>query len=195
MRVRAILAVVSALTLLTSCTPELDNAIDPPTKPAPESSPPASIDPRTSTPSSSATSRSTRPAVPIPRSNAETLATGLALLRNGGVADVAEAEPPHGSENASVYGTLGDDLVFAGVTKLGEPERPVDVVATESIAGVHVETVGKPDQSLRFEYGAFRVTLRVTDHSGRYLDQKTRELLQVILCPSECGDVPRGADG
>ena len=129
------------------------------------------------------------------RSNAETLAKGVALLRNGGVSDVGEAEPPHGDSDADVGGKRGDHLVYATVRDMDAPKFKSKVVGTNTVAGVRVETVEKPFQSLRFEHGAFRVYLRVLDESNRYLDQETRELLQVILCPSECGGLPDGADG
>ncbi|MEJ7794063.1 MAG: hypothetical protein WKF50_00785 [Nocardioides sp.] len=131
----------------------------------------------------------------MPSSNAKALAKGLTLLRNGGVADVAEAEPPHGASHAVISGPWAGGLVIATVREAGTPEPTSEVVSTGTIAGVQVDTIEKPLRLLRFEHGAFSVGLRVLDDSGRYLSQETLSLVATILCPSECGDLPDGADG
>jgi hypothetical protein len=122
------------------------------------------------------------------------LAKGISLLRNGGVRDVGEAEPPHGDTDANLTGHLGQHLVIATVRRTGDPMLDWKVVERQSIADVEVETVRGTFSFLRFPYGDFTVDVSVVDQ-GQFLLAETKDLTSTILCPSECGELPAGADG
>jgi hypothetical protein len=163
----------------------------------PRATEPPAAEPRAASDPSVSPLPTTQAAEP-PASNQRARDTGISLLRNGGVARVGEAEPPHGGSDALLWGRLRPDLVFATVRRTKGAELDGEVVDRQHLGGVEVQTVrGRDLTSLRFPYGAFTVDLRVTgrDDLAGFLPGRSRDLLSVILCPSECGDLPPGADG
>ena len=129
--------------------------------------------------------------------NAEAFAKGKALLANGGVRDIGEAE--HGPRGASLSGTWNGYLVVAVVAPDGVPLPEGDVADIRELGGERVMTVDVPSRHqplLRFTYGTFTVDVQVlTKDASDFLSQESHSLVETILCPSECGDVPEGADG
>jgi hypothetical protein len=118
------------------------------------------------------------------------------MLANGGVRDIGEAE--HGFRAASLSGTWNGNLVVAVVAPDGVPLPEGQVSDTREIGGERVKTVNvstRREPLLRFTYGAFTVDLQVlTKDASRFLSQESHSLVATILCPSECANVPEGAD-
>lgn len=129
--------------------------------------------------------------------NERAVTKGISILRNGSVRDVAEAEPPHGDSDANLNGLLGPHLVNATVRRTGDSMLMWEVVGRQSIAGVEVQTVRGSYTFLRFPYETFTVDVAVLEDGdlNRFLRDESIELVGAILCPSECGDLPDGADG
>ena len=134
---------------------------------------------------------------PLPSAlNAEAFAKGKAMLANGGVRDIGEAE--HGFRAASLSGTWNGNLVVAVVAPDGVPLPEGRVSDARELGGERVKTVNVSTRRkplLRFTYGAFTVDLQVlTKDASRFLSQESHFLVATILCPSECANVPEGAD-
>lgn len=161
---------------------------------------PTGTSPPTSTPASTPTTEPTTraPTRVVDPSNAAAVERGTQLLRNGGVRGVGEAEPAHGDRDAELTGRWGDRVVVAHVAPRDQDSVAGEVVAVDSVAGQRVETIAfasRPTPVLRFDYGDHVVDLQVlTDDYRTFLRTESLELLAVILCPSECGDLPPGAD-
>lgn len=159
---------------------------------APSNTPGASSSGATKTEAALSTSTPTPSAL-----NAEAIAKGKAMLANGGVRDIGEAE--HGYREAHLSGTWNGHLVLAVVAPDGVLLPEGRVTDTRGLGGERVKTVSVPTRRLpllRFTYGDFTVDLQVlTKDASRFLSQESHSLVATVLCPSECGDMPEGADG
>ncbi len=181
-----ILAASATLTLLASCASTGEQEPDEPLARAVESTP---------SPLPDATPVDPRLVV----SNAEALEHGIAMLRNGGVGEVVEGEPPHGDRDAELLGSWNGLIVSVSVAPQGYPRLRGEVVAVGEVAGLRVQTIEVATRSapfLRFDHGEFTVDLQVLTSDYRHWHrEESLSVVGAIACPSECGDLPPGADG
>ena len=130
-----------------------------------------------------------------PASNADAVAKALALFGDWGL---VEAEPPHGSPSAIMWGRRGDLTLLASVYPPSYPAGDGEVIDSYEIGGVVVQTVQQTGQQvlMRFTHGGLVVSVAVLVGDQLEPDlEETRALVDARLCPSECGDLPEGADG
>ncbi len=130
--------------------------------------------------------------------NADAVELGRSLLRLIGAREIGEAE--HGFKSASMSGVLGTSTVLVWVTPKGQPAVRGDVVETWQVgSGVEVRTlvVNRHETLLRFRYGrgGYTIDLAVLDEDFELSLPQARSLVSGLFrCPSECGDLPPGAD-
>jgi len=122
---------------------------------------------------------------------------GLALLANGGADGIKQIEEKAGK--AYLTGIWGEHLLSAVVAPKGAVLPQGEITNVAEVGGERVMTVELPTEPtphLRFTYGDLTVDLQVLSKDGRrYLSRETLSLASTILCPSECGKFPDGADG
>ena len=186
---RHVVPVLAAAVLLMSCTGTTDA-----TDGQPLSSPTSPAEPSPTEQPVVSSDAVTPPSVSTP--NRLAVKTGVAILRKGGVRAIAEAEPPHGDPDAELTGRWGGHLVIAHVAPHGVRLVPGKVLAREETGGVEVLTMDLKGRRtvLRFQYGDHVIDLQVVTENLDFPERQTALLLSGILCPSECGDLPPGAD-